>query len=110
MPEKYYLYESDKPNKKFYIQYVNPESGRLRKIYFGAIKPNGEPYDDFTISKDDEQKERYLKRHKKMGENWNNPKTAGFYARWLLWNLPTLNASIKDTNKKFGIKIIRKKV
>ena len=106
MPEKYYLYESDKPNKKFYIQYVNPESGRLRKIYFGASG-----YNDYTLfpkNERDSRKERYINRHKGMGENWNNPKTAGFYARWLLWNLPTLNASIKDTNKRFGIKIIKK--
>jgi len=109
MPDKYYLYVSDKPNKKYRIEYINPETGRLKKVYFGAIKPNGEPYDDFTITKDEEQKQRYIKRHRGMGEKWNNPRTSGFYALHLLWNKPTLSASIKDTNEKYGIKIIRKR-
>ena len=44
-----------------------------------------------------------------MGENWNNPYSgAGFFSRWLLWNQKTLPASIKDTNSRFGIKIINK--
>ena len=104
MPQKYYLYESDKPNKKFYIEYVNPDSGRLRKIYFGASG-----YNDYTLfpkNERDSRKERYLKRHQK--EDNTNPTKPSFYATNLLWNLPTLNASIKDTNKRFGIKIIKK--
>ena len=55
---------------------------------------------DFTIHKDKERKNRYINRHKK-NENWNNPLTAGFYAKNLLWNEPTLNESIKDTNRRY---------
>jgi hypothetical protein len=39
-----------------------------------------------------------------MGEDWNNP-SPGFFSRWLLWNKPSLKASIKDTEKRFNIKI-----
>ena len=55
---------------------------------------------DYTIHKDPERKQRYLKRHKK-NENPNDHNTASFYATNLLWNMPTLTGSIKDTNKKF---------
>ena len=57
-------------------------------------------YEDFTIHKDPERKERYIERHSK-NEDWHNPLTAGFYSRWILWNKPTITESIKDTNRRF---------
>jgi hypothetical protein len=109
MVEKIYLYKSDKPTKKFYIQFINPDTGREKKVYFGAIKPNGEPYDDYTITKNDEQKARYLKRHRGMGEDYTNIYTPGALSKFLLWNKPTISASIKDANERFGVKIVRKR-
>ena len=55
---------------------------------------------DYTKHKDDERKKRYVNRHKK-NEDWNDAKTAGFYAKHVLWNKPTLQASIADINNKF---------
>ena len=55
---------------------------------------------DYTKHKDIERKNRYINRHKE-NENWNDPLTAGFYSKNILWNKPTLNESIKDINKKF---------
>jgi len=55
-----------------------------KTIHFGA-----KGYSDFTIHKDEERKDRYINRHKKT-ENWNNPKTAGFYAKNILWNKKVL--------------------
>jgi hypothetical protein len=57
---------------------------------------------DFTKHKDTERKNRYIDRHKK-NENWNasGAKTAGFYSKHVLWNKPTLKASIDDINKRF---------
>ena len=57
---------------------------------------------DFTKHKDRDRKERYIDRHKK-NENWNasGAKTAGFYSKHVLWNKPTLKASIDDINKRF---------
>ena len=55
---------------------------------------------DMTIHKDPDRKQRYISRHKKH-ENWNDPKTAGFYAKHLLWNKPTLQSSATDLNKHF---------
>lgn len=102
---KFYLYNSDKPEKKYYIQFINPETGRSKKIYFGAAGMS-----DYILSGgDEEKKQRYLKRHSAMkGEQWNNPFKASFYATNLLWNKSSLSASIKDTNERYGIKIINK--
>ena len=39
-----------------------------------------------------------------MNEDWTSQgyETAGFYSRWILWNLPSLRASVADTNKRFS--------
>ena len=54
---------------------------------------------DFTKHKDTERKQRYLDRHKSR-ENWNDPTTAGYLSRWILWAKPTIEESIKDLNKR----------
>ena len=82
---------SDKPNKKFEARIDDRKS-----IHFGS-----KGMSDFTIHKDPERKERYLQRHKGMGEDWSNPLTAGFYATNILWNKPTITESIRDTNRRF---------
>ena len=33
--------------------------------------------------------------------------TPGFWSRWLLWNKPTLAASIQDAQRRFSIRIRR---
>ena len=66
-----------------------------KTISFGATG-----YSDYTQHKDAERKQRYINRHKKA-ENWNDPKSAGFYAKWVLWNKPSLRASVADINKRF---------
>ena len=66
-----------------------------KTIHFGA-----KGYSDFTIHKDEERKDRYINRHKKT-ENWSDPKTAGFYAKNILWNKKSVKASVEDTNKRF---------
>ena len=69
-----------------------------RTIHFGATG-----YEDFTSSKDEKRKASYLARHK-ANEDWTlaGVDTAGFWARWLLWNEPTITASIRDINQRFN--------
>ena len=57
-------------------------------------------HSDFTLHKDEARKQRYINRHEKR-ENFQDPKTAGFYSRWLLWNKPTLKSSVDDLNKRY---------
>ena len=66
-----------------------------KTIHFGA-----KGYSDMIIHKDEERKDKYINRHKK-NENWNDPKTAGFFAKNILWNKPSVKASVEDTNKRF---------
>lgn len=91
----FYLAPSDIESKKFMV--YTPKGW----IDFGA-----KGYSDYTIHKDDDRKKRYIKRHQKR-ENWNKSgiNTAGFWSRWLLWNKPTLEESIKDVEDRFGIRI-----
>ena len=78
-------------NKHKYVAVFNDG----QRVQFGAFG-----YQDFTQTGDKERKKLYLNRHRKR-ENWNDPKTPGALSRWILWNKPTLEASIKDYIKKF---------
>ena len=50
----------------------------IKKVSFGATG-----YSDFKVNQD-----------------WKDFKTAGFWAKNILWNKPTVEASVRDTNKK----------
>ena len=92
----YYLYRSSRNGKKLMVTHQG------KTIHFGASD-----YDDYiTSGGNDEKKKRYISRHK--WEDHNDLTKAGSWARWILWNLPTLKESIKNMEKKFNIRIIRK--
>ena len=57
---------------------------------------------DFTKHKNTDRKDRYIDRHTN-NEDWtkSGAKTAGFYSKHVLWNKPTLKASVDDINKRF---------
>ena len=86
----YYPYKSDKPEKKNYIIF-----NTNKKIYFGAAG-----YEDFTITKDEEQKKRYIARHKK-NEDWNDINTAGFWSYHYLWHFPTKKEAYENIKKNY---------
>jgi hypothetical protein len=67
----------------------------IKKFNFGASG-----YSDFKIHKDEARKQRYINRHKN-NENWSKSgiDTAGWWSRWLLWNLPSISASYQDIKK-----------
>jgi hypothetical protein len=68
-------------------------------IQFGDVR-----YEDYTQHRDKTRRANYLARHAPR-ENWTvyGAHSAGFWARWLLWNKKTLPASIRDIRKRFGI-------
>ena len=59
-------------------------------------------YKDFTTHGDEKRKAAYLAKHRTT-EDWTlgGVETAGFWARWLLWNESSINASIRDINRRF---------
>ena len=83
---------SDRKGKKFVAKF---DDGT--QTHFGAAG-----FEDFTTHGDEERKKRYLDRHR-ANENWNDPKSAGALARWILWNKPTLTASIQDYKTRFRL-------
>jgi len=100
---KFYLYKSDKPSKKYYVEFENPNTKKSKRIYFGAAG-----YPDFILSGDEEKKKRYIARHKKR-EDWTSPYAgAGVWSRYILWGEKTLPKSIKAMEKHFNIKIINR--
>ena len=92
------LQKSKNPAKKYAVTI-----GR-KTINFGA-----KGYSDYTIHKDRSRMRRYETRHRSR-ETWSKSgvKTAGFWSKWILWNKPSLNASISDTRRRFGLKIINR--
>ena len=93
----YILSKSSRKDKKWMV-----ETQEGKTIHFG-----GAGYEDFTIHKNLARKTSYTVRH--INEDWTKSgiDTAGFWAKNLLWNKPTLEGSIRDTERKFDIKIIR---
>ncbi len=57
---------------------------------------------DYTLHKDAARKDAYIARHAST-ENWTRSGmlTPGFLSKHLLWNKPTLAASIADLNKRY---------
>jgi hypothetical protein len=104
------LSKSSRNDKKYMIKHDN------KTTHFG-----GDPskYRDFTLmnnkssqfylpNKEDREKVKtnYRKRHR--NDNLTNPYSAGALSYFLLWNKPSLSASIKDYEKKFNINIVNK--
>ena len=92
--------KSNKPEKR--LKVIVKKDDKKKTIHFGSGKPTGTgAYPDH---KNDKTKQNWEARHK-VRENWNDPMTAGFWSKHILWNKKTIKDSIKDTGKKFNIKI-----
>tara|TARA_R110002126_G_scaffold20133_1_gene74810 strand:+ start:1272 stop:1571 length:300 start_codon:yes stop_codon:yes gene_type:complete len=89
--------KSTKPEKKM-MAVFQLDNGRSRTTHFGA-----RGMEDYTKTKNKEQRKRYLDRHRKR-ENWDAPMTAGALSRWILWDKETKAASITSYKKRFSLK------
>ncbi len=87
---------STRKEKKFMAIFYD-NNKKVKTTHFGSAEMS-----DFTIHKDKERKERYLDRHRKR-ENWESYMTAGSLSRYILWNKPTLKASMADYKKRFKL-------
>ena len=84
-------------DKHKYKAVFQTDEGRERSTKFGASG-----MDDFTLTKDVQQRDNYRTRHAKDLLT-NDPTRAGYLAYYLLWNKPTLTASIADYRRRFGL-------
>lgn len=89
---------SSDPDKKLDVK-LETDAGREKTVRIGQ---RGAP--DFTKTGDEAMKERYITRHAAR-EDWrlSGILTSGFWAKHLLWNKPSLSASIADTRKQFNL-------
>ena len=91
--------KSTNADKKLMAIFYDDSGKKMKTTHFGASG-----YTDYIKSGgDDERKKRYIARHSNGKEDWNNYMTAGSLSRWILWELPTLQASIKNYKKKFNL-------
>tara|TARA_Y100001972_G_C7555845_1_gene279263 strand:+ start:402 stop:710 length:309 start_codon:yes stop_codon:yes gene_type:complete len=97
-PNKVIIKKDTTTNKKMVATFFNKEGKKIKTTRFGA-----DGMSDFTKHKDPARKKRYLDRHKKR-EDWSKPMTAGALSKEILWNKPTLQASISSYKKKFNLK------
>lgn len=72
------LEKSDKPDKKYKATFET-DSGRTKTTYFGQAGA-----DDYTLTRDKEQRERYRTRHEKDLRT-GDPSRAGFLSYHILW-------------------------
>ena len=90
--------KSTKEHKKM-MAILTYDDGRTKTVHFGA-----EGYEDYTTSKDKEQRSRYLLRHKK-NENWDVPDTAASLSKHILWGPTTSRQeNIRLFKKRFNLK------
>jgi hypothetical protein len=89
-----FIGKSNHPDKKM-MAIFRTDNGRTKTTHFGAAGMS-----DFTIHKDEDRKKRYITRHK-AHENFTDPTSAGALSRWILWNKPSLRASIADYKARF---------
>lgn len=89
---------SSNSEKKLDVK-LETDAGREKTVRVGA-----RGMDDFTKTRDEAQKARYINRHAAR-EDWklSGVLSSGFWARWLLWNKPTLSASVADTKRRFNL-------
>jgi len=97
--DTFYLYKSDKPDKKFKMVMGEPYN---HQHYFGQAGAS-----DFTIHKDEERAKRYRARHAK--DNIKSVHSSGAMSWYILWSAKTLSQGIKNYEKAFNVKVIYKK-
>lgn len=90
--------KSDKAGKK-YVAIFTKDDGKIKKTYFGQSGA-----DDYTITKDKEQRKRYRSRHAKDLDT-KDPTRAGYLSLGLLWGDSTsLRENIKNYKKRYNFK------
>ena len=82
---------------KYLIVLEDATTGKIHKVKFGSLG-----YQDFLTHLNEERKANYIKRHR-VREDWTDPLKPGTLSRFILWNKPTLKASVDDYLKRFNI-------
>jgi len=88
--------KSPKEGKKWRAVFMS-DTGREKNVDFGAAG-----MDDYTLTHDKEQRERYRTRHKK--DLTGDPTKAGYLSYYILWgDSISMAKNISDFKKRFGL-------
>ena len=90
------VFKKSTNSKKKYMAVFYENGKKIKTTHFGAAGMS-----DYTKHKDPARKQRYMNRHRAT-EDWSKPMTAGALSRFILWNKPSLKASISDYKKRFN--------
>ena len=90
--------KSDKPGKKLMAVFTK-DNGRKKTTHFGASG-----MDDYTITKNKEQRKRYRTRHQKDLKTGDYTR-AGYLSYYILWgNSTSRKDNISAYKKRFNLK------
>lgn len=93
---------STRPGKKLMATFVD-RGGRLKTVHFGA-----RGYGDYTLyhtvspALARAKKSQYLARHGRQ-ERWTDPTTPATLSRYILWDKPTVAASVAAFRRRFRV-------
>jgi hypothetical protein len=89
---------SNKADKKYTATFINTKTKRTKRVHFGAAG-----MDDYTITKDKDQRARYRGRHQKDLKT-KDPTRAGYLSYYILWGDSTsIKKNIADYKKRFKL-------
>lgn len=87
---------------KRYMAIFTDSNGNKSTTHFGYADGN-KTGSTFIDHNNEDKKKAYIARHR-VNENWANYKSPGALSKHILWNKPTLTASINDYKSKFKLK------
>lgn len=92
------LDKSDREGKKYKAIFYDDKRVKKLTTHFGQKGAN-----DYTLTHDDEAKQRYIERHKN-NENWNDFMSAGSLSYHLLWTEKSMAKAYNKYISKFHLK------
>lgn len=99
------LRKSKRENKKYIAKFENNTTHFGDDSYRDFILMNDRNSKFYEPSKAEREKVRANYRGRHAKDNLNDPTSAGALSYYLLWNKPTLKASIRDFERRFKIDI-----
>lgn len=89
------IVRSAKADKKYDAHFIT-DKNRTKVVSFGSAG-----MDDFTKTKDVDQRARYRNRHK--GDNLTDPMSAGSLSWYVLWTATSVREGIANYKARFGL-------
>ena len=90
--------QSTNPKKKYMARFAY-DDGKKKTLHFGMAGAN-----DYTITKDLEAKNRYIKRHTNSREDFEKFDSPSSLSRYILWEKTSVAKGIKFYKKRFNLK------